>query len=161
MNRTLRNLGLLISSALVFSGAACDRSGNSAIVPQPTTCVDAHMSVTDSICNMAGTWSGYEHHVHTQYDSGVLVTLITRDTTGINISINVSPTKSVSYLNQAYSLVSSNDSQLHFTNHNLPNGSYVDIFYNPVKASFVVASVTNTPQAGITITDIDTLFTYW
>ena len=131
------------------------------IVAPVTTCVNAHKSIYDSVCNMAGTRPSLEHHVHFEYDSGILKIHTIHDTTNINFTISIAPDKTVSYLNYAYTLVDSNASYMHFANYNVPNSNHADIFYYQQKDSFVVATSTTTLLSQVTQTDLDTLFTYW
>jgi|GEM_PF-4390273 len=150
-----------IAIVVFMLGAGCGKSTIVAPQTAPTTCVDGHASVSDSICNMGGTRPAWEHHVHEQYDSGLLVSKTIKFDTGINFIVTVSPQKTISYQNDQFTLVSSTGSLLHYTNHNLPNGDYTDIFYYPVNDSFVITSVVYSTLPGISTTDIDTLFAYW
>ena len=129
--------------------------------PKPTSCVNSHKTVIDSICNMGGTRPAYEHHWHKQVDSGTVVSNTNTNTTDVNFTVSVAPDKIVSYANYAYMLVSSNQYMLHYTNANLTTGNSSDLYYYPQNDSFVIANVTTVYQPGITTTDIDSLLSVW
>lgn len=131
------------------------------VAPKPTSCLNSHKAVTDSICNMAGTRPAYEHHWHKQVDSGTVVINTNTNTTDVNFTVSVAPDKTVSYANYAYTLVSFNQFVLHYTNTNLSNGNSSDMYYYPQNDSFVIATVTIAYQSGVTTTDIDSLLSVW
>ena len=144
---------------LIFS---CGKTGNAVIPTNPTTtCVNLHQSLGDSICNMAGNRPSNQHHWHYEWDSGKLVVKTVKDTNSIYFTIAVSSSKVVSYNNYAYTLIDSNNTVFHFVNYAVPTDNHADIFYYPVKDSFVIATVTNNYMPQITQTDLDTLTTYW
>ena len=147
---------------MVFVGVIIYGCGKttSPIITAPTTCVNSHKTIYDSICNMNGTRPSYEHKVYFEYDSGRLVKHTVHDTTGINFTISVASDKTVSYQNYTYALIDSNGTVMHFAFHNI-NANHTDIFYYPSKDSFVVASYVTTSLPQVTQTTLDTLFTYW
>lgn len=145
---------------LVAIAVSCGKSTIGNNVVAPTTCIDAHSSVTDSICNMSGSFTAHDHHYHKQVDSGTVVANTTTNTSGNSFSISVSPLKVVSYNSYAYTLVSSTGNVLHFNNANLTDGNQSDIYYYAANDSFVIANVTITYLPNITKTDIDSLFSY-
>ncbi len=159
---TLRG-GLVATFSLVAAMVVLYSCGKTTAVgtAKPTSCVNAHKTVTDSVCNMAGTRPAYQHHWHKVVDSGAIVTNTNTNTSGVNFTVSVAPDKTVSYASYAYTLISTSASVLHYSNTNFTNGNSADLFYYPANDSFVIATVTTTYEPGVTTTEVDTLLSFW
>jgi hypothetical protein len=137
----------------------CDKG-----IPSPVpaaTCMNRHLFLADSICNMGGVRPAYEHHLHMQEDSGKIVSKILTDTSGVYFQVVVGADKSVTYNGIAYSLIDSAHGVMHFVHYFNPTYNQTHIYYYTVNDSFLIAATQASYLPQVTTTDIDTLLGYW
>ncbi len=149
--------GIAFVCAVGVLSYSCSKDSNSTV--KDTACVNAHLSIYDSMCNMTRNRYAIENLTHYQNDSGKQVNKTVTDGKVSSINITAFNNKTVVYNFMTFQLIDTNGGIIHFYTTQTPTNKKQDIYYNPKRDSVFICTTTNTYNVQSTLTDLDTLYT--